>query len=138
MLAHELGHHSRNHLPEGIAWYALFALPGAWLIAVATRRRGGMANPEAVPLSLLVLVVLNLISPPVYNVISRRLEEEADWMALETTRDPDSAAGLFRQLHGRVAERSRPADVVVRALRQPPDRRAADRAGRSLATARSR
>ena len=28
VLAHELGHHSRNHIPEGIAWYALFALPG--------------------------------------------------------------------------------------------------------------
>ena len=96
VLAHELAHHSRNHLPKGIAWYALFAFPGAWLIAVATRRRGGMANPAAVPLSLLVLVVLNLISAPVYNVISRRLEAEADWVALETTRDPDSAQALFR------------------------------------------
>ena len=96
VLAHELGHHSRNHIPEGLAWYALFALPGAWLIAVATRRRGGMANPEAVPLSLLVIVVLNLISLPVYNAISRHMEAEADWVALGTTRDPDSAAGLFR------------------------------------------
>ena len=46
--------------PRASRWYALFALPGAWLIAVATRRRGGMANPAAVPLSLLVLVVLDL------------------------------------------------------------------------------
>jgi len=96
VLAHELAHHSRNHIPEGIGWYALFALPGAWLIAVATRRRGGMADPAAVPLSLLVIVVLNLVSTPVYNAISRHLEQEADWVALETTRDPDSAAGLFR------------------------------------------
>jgi STE24 endopeptidase len=96
VLAHELGHHSRNHIPEGLAWYALFALPGAWLIAVATRRRGGMANPAAVPLSLLVIVLLNLVSLPVYNAISRHMEQEADWVALETTRDPDSAAGLFR------------------------------------------
>jgi STE24 endopeptidase len=96
VLAHELGHHSRNHIPEGLAWYALFAFPGAWVIALATRRRGGMATPEAVPLSLLVLVVLNLLSTPVYNLISRRMEAEADWMALETTRDPDSAKALFR------------------------------------------
>jgi STE24 endopeptidase len=96
VLAHEIGHHSRNHIPKGIAWYALFALPGAWLIAVATRRRGGMANPAAVPVSLLVLVALDLAAGPIYNVISRRLETEADWMALETTRDPDSAVGLFR------------------------------------------
>jgi STE24 endopeptidase len=96
VLAHELGHHSRNHIPEGLAWYALFAVPGAWLIALATRRRGGMANPAAVPLSLLVLVVLNLVSTPVYNLISRHMEAEADWVALETTRDPDSAKALFR------------------------------------------
>ena len=96
VLAHELGHHSRDHIPEGLAWYALFALPGAWLIARATRRRGGMANPAAVPLALLVIVVLDLVSLPVYNAISRHMEAEADWVALETTHDPDSAAGLFR------------------------------------------
>ena len=55
-----------------------------------------MANPAAVPLSLLVIVVLDLVSLPVYNAISRHMEAEADWVALETTRDPDSAAGLFR------------------------------------------
>jgi STE24 endopeptidase len=97
VLAHELGHHSSGHLIEGIEWYALFALPGAWLIAVATRRRGGMRNPAAVPLSLLVIVVLNLLSLPVYNVISRHLEAEADWKALETTLDPTAAESLFKQ-----------------------------------------
>ena len=96
VLAHELAHHSGDHIRESIGWSALFAFPGAWLIAVATRRRGGMATAEAVPLSLLVLVVLNLAAVPIYNVISRQLEREADWVALETTRDPASAAGLFR------------------------------------------
>ncbi len=95
VLAHELGHHSGGHLLEGLAWYALFALPGTWLIAVATRRRGGMARPAAVPLSLLVVVVLELVSTPVYNLVSRHMEEEADWVALETTRDPEAAKGLF-------------------------------------------
>ncbi|HUQ23760.1 MAG TPA: M48 family metalloprotease [Gaiellaceae bacterium] len=95
VLAHELGHLSRHHIQEGIGWYALFAWPGAWVIALATRRRGGMANPAAVPLSLLVVVGLNLLSLPVYNAISRHMEQEADWVALETTRDPDAAAGLF-------------------------------------------
>ncbi len=105
VLAHELGHHSSGHLIEGIGWYALFALPGAWLIAVATRRRGGMANPAAVPLSLLVIVVLNLLSLPVYNVISRHMEQEADWKALETTRDPDVGGAPLQELHDPVAER---------------------------------
>jgi STE24 endopeptidase len=97
VLAHELAHHSRNHLPEGIGWYALFALPGTWLIALATRRRGGMASPAAVPLSLLVIVVLDLVSLPAYNAISRHMEQEADWVALETTHDPGAAKELFRK-----------------------------------------
>jgi STE24 endopeptidase len=94
--AHEFGHHSQNHLPKAIAWYALFAVPGAWAIARITRRRGGMGRPEAVPLSLLVLAVLTLASQPLQNVISRHMEAEADWEALETTRDPGAMAGLFQ------------------------------------------
>ena len=95
--AHEFGHHSQHHLPKAIAWYALFAVPGAWAIARITRRRGGMQRPEAVPLSLLVLAVLTLVAQPLQNVISRHMEAEADWEALETTRDPDAMAGLFKR-----------------------------------------
>mgnify|MGYP003888687433 CR=1 FL=1 len=29
VLAHELAHHSQRHLPEGLGWFALFAVPGA-------------------------------------------------------------------------------------------------------------
>ncbi|MGI9111806.1 MAG: M48 family metalloprotease [Gaiellaceae bacterium] len=97
VLAHELGHHSGNHILESLAWYALFALPGAWLIALATRSRGGMRQPAAVPVSLLVLTVLQLGSLPLQNAISRHMEEEADWVALETTRDADQARGLFEK-----------------------------------------
>ncbi len=96
VLAHEIAHHSSGHLVEGVAWYALFALPGAWLIAMVTRRRGGMGDPAAVPLSLLVIVGLNLLSLPVYNVISRHMEREADWKALESTHDPEAAEQLFK------------------------------------------
>ena len=59
VLAHELGHLARHHIWKDVGWYALFAFPGAWAIARATRRRGGMGRPAAVPLALLVLVVLN-------------------------------------------------------------------------------
>ncbi len=61
VLAHELGHHSQTHLPEGIGWFALFAVPGAWILMRATRRRGGMGSPGAVPLALLVVVVFQLL-----------------------------------------------------------------------------
>ena len=96
VLAHELGHHAREHIWKGVAWYALFAFPGAFAIASATRRRGGMREPEAVPLALLVLVTLSFLALPLQSVIVRHMEAEADWVALETTRDPGAARGLFR------------------------------------------
>ena len=98
VIAHEYGHQARNHLLKAIGWYALFAFPGTYLIALAARRRGGMREPAAMPLALLVLVVLNLVALPFQNAISRHLESEADWMALQTTRDPAAMESLFRRL----------------------------------------
>jgi STE24 endopeptidase len=97
VIAHELGHLAHNHIWKDVGWYALFAFPGTFLIAWATRRRGGMAQPAAVPLSLLVLVVLNLLALPLQNAISRHMEAEADWSALQATRDPAGATALFRR-----------------------------------------
>jgi STE24 endopeptidase len=96
VVAHELGHHARKHLYKGIGWYALFAIPGAFIISRMTRRRGGMRNPEAVPLGLLVLVVLGIVSLPIQNVITRHMETEADWVALTLTQDPADAETLFK------------------------------------------
>ena len=97
VLAHELGHHSSDHLLEAIAWFGLFALPGALALMLATRGRGGMGQPAAVPLALLVTAVVQLALAPAQNLVSRRSEGEADWKALQTTRDPASARGLFRE-----------------------------------------
>jgi STE24 endopeptidase len=56
-----------------------------------------MAEPAAVPLGLFVLVVLQLLALPLQAAISRHIEAEADWVALQTTRDPTAATGLFRR-----------------------------------------
>jgi STE24 endopeptidase len=98
VLAHEIGHLSRNHIWKSVAWYALFALPGAYLIARATRRRGGVYTPAAIPLALFVLVVLQLLALPLQYAITRHLEAEADWVALETAREPEAAKRLFVRL----------------------------------------
>ena len=95
VLAHELAHHSQTHLLEGIGWFALFAVPGAWILMRTTRRRGGMGVPEAIPLALLVVVVFQLATTPLANAISRRMEAEADWKALQVTKDPPSLEGLM-------------------------------------------
>jgi STE24 endopeptidase len=97
VIAHELGHLAHNHIWRNVGWYALFAFPGAFLLAAGTRRRGGMREPVAVPLSLFLLVVLNLAAQPLQNVVTRHMEAEADWSALRATRDPKAATGLFEQ-----------------------------------------
>jgi STE24 endopeptidase len=95
VVAHELAHHKHNDLWKGVGWYALFAFPIAYLIARLTRRRGGMAVPLAVPLFLFAWVGLSTLTLPIDNAFSRRLEAEADWTALQTTRDPQAAKALF-------------------------------------------
>ena len=109
MLAHELAHHSQRHLPEGLGWFALFAIPGAWILMRTTRGRGGMGAPAAVPLALLVVAVFQLATAPLANHISRRMEAEADWKALQVTRDPAALEGLMLGLLEDLARRSRPA-----------------------------
>jgi len=98
VVAHEYGHQARNHLLKGIAWYALFTVPLAYLIAVAARRRGGMRQAAAIPLVLLVYVVFGLLATPFRAAISRHMEAEADWMALQTTRDAGATETLWRRI----------------------------------------
>jgi STE24 endopeptidase len=96
VLAHELAHHSRDHISKGLAWNALLLLPLLGAVAWVTRRRGGLYQPASVPLALLALVAGGLLLAPLANAVSRELEAEADWVALETTRDPAAARALFR------------------------------------------
>ena len=96
VLAHELGHLAHNHIWKSIGWYALFAVPLALLLMLATRRRGGMGVAEAVPLAIFVYVVLQLAVLPLQNVVTRHLEAEADWSALRATHDPTAGRQLFR------------------------------------------
>lgn len=98
VLAHELGHLAHDDVLKGVGWMALFLIPATALIALLTRRRGGLARPEAVPLALLVLVALQLLATPLVNAISRRTEAAADWAALEATRDPAADRALLRDL----------------------------------------
>jgi Zn-dependent protease with chaperone function len=92
---HELAHHRRHHLWKGAAWFALFALPCAFVLAAAGERRGGLARPEAVPAVLLAAFCIQLVSIPIGGAIARRYEVEADWAALRATHDPAGARALF-------------------------------------------
>jgi STE24 endopeptidase len=98
LAAHELAHVARSHLWKGLAWFALLAVPGLALVAAVTERRGGLRDPALVPLGLLAALLVFLATLPIQNAVSRRYEAEADWLALEATRDPDASIGLDTKL----------------------------------------
>ena len=93
--AHELAHVERRHLWKGLAWFALLAVPGVFLLARLTDRLGGL-GPRLVPLGLAFAFAWILVTQPLANAVARRYEAEADWLALQATRDPKSGVGLDR------------------------------------------
>ena len=97
VIAHELGHVRSRHIMKAIGWSALIVLPTLWLLALATRRRGGVGDPANLPYVFLVLTVLALLTAPIENAVSRRYEAEADWRALNATRDPPRTRQLFQE-----------------------------------------
>lgn len=98
VIGHEVGHLAHDDPLKRVGWMALFLIPVLGLIALFTYRRGGMAQPEAVPIALLVLAVAQLLAAPALNVVTRRQEAAADWASLEATHDPAAARGTFRKL----------------------------------------
>jgi STE24 endopeptidase len=98
VLAHEFAHHSRDHIWKGFLWYGLFAIPIAFGVTEVAKRRGGLQEARAIPLALLAVVLLQTAALPAENAVTRRLESEADWVALETDRNPQAARELFRRL----------------------------------------
>ena len=132
VLAHELAHHSSEHLPEAVAWFGLFALPGGLLIMLATRRRGGMGEAAAVPLALLVAAVFQLAVAPAQNVVSRRVGGRGGLEGAADDPRPGVGAGPLPRVRRDVARRPEPADLGLRPPADAPDARAAGRDGRGL------
>jgi Zn-dependent protease with chaperone function len=98
VLAHEVGHVAHDDPLKRLGWLTLFLLPTWGLTALLTRRRGGIANPEAIPLALLILVSIQFLATPILNVAYRREEAAADWAALQATREPATGKAVMRKL----------------------------------------
>ncbi len=96
VVAHELGHWQHADIWKGIGLSLLGLAVSFWCAArvLAWAGRGarfhltGPADLAAIPLFLLVLFVLNLVSLPLQNAISRGFERAADRTSLELTHDP--------------------------------------------------
>jgi STE24 endopeptidase len=104
VLAHELGHHARSHIAKGLVVQTVLILTGLWAANRALGAGGsllglrGLADPAGVPFLLLVLSALGFLVTPLVAAWSRRLEREADRVALEVTRDPDAFVAAMERL----------------------------------------
>jgi len=95
VVAHELGHAHHDDVLTGSLLGAAGALVGVGLLGLLV---GGVADPRRAPRILALVALATLLSSPIQNGISRRIETRADVAALETTRDPAAFVELQKQL----------------------------------------
>ena len=104
VLAHELAHHARGHLPKGLGvqvvlLVAVFALAHGGLTAgIAPLGLRDAADPAGLPWLVLLLSSLGVLVAPLGAAWSRRLEREADAAALEVTRAPGAFVAAMERL----------------------------------------
>ena len=101
VVAHELGHQKHDDLLRGLAWLAIVAPAGTFLVqAVAERMgpRGRLGTPGALPAIALAISVVSLGLGSASNVLSRKVEASADTFALRLTRDPEDFIGFQRRI----------------------------------------
>jgi len=104
--AHELGHAKRQDVVTGTALGALGTIVSvavlAWALAREPLREAadvtGAQDPRAIALVLAVATVLGMLSGPLLNAYSRRIERRADQFGLDLTRDPAAVIATWRRL----------------------------------------
>ena len=104
VLAHELGHHVHADIWRGLAVQTAVTLAIFWVadhaLRAATAALGldGPAAIAALPLFGLIVMGASLVTVPLVNGWSRRVEGQADAFALETTRDPRAFIAAMERL----------------------------------------
>ena len=107
VVAHELGHQKHNDLIRGLAWLALVAPAGTFLVqrlAEAFARREGFGDPTIKPGPVVLPAIALAIGLVTFgmgaasNVLSRQVEGRADAYSLSLTRDPAAFTQLERRL----------------------------------------
>lgn len=132
VVAHELGHRRDRHVAKltllGMAGAAL-AVAVLWAV-LGTR----VAQPQALPKALLLLLALELVLLPAGAAISRRFERAADRASLDLTEEPDAFARAHTELARRNLSELEPprlAYLLLFSHPTPPERLAAGEAWRA-------
>ncbi len=107
VLAHEIGHHRRKHIPQRLVWAAVTSLIAFGLIGYLAKG-GALGVTFGFPSGTSVaptLLLFALISPavlfwttPLGNLWSRKHEYEADAYARDAVGDPGPLIGALRKL----------------------------------------
>ena len=106
VLAHEIGHYRRGHVPKRLALAAASVLAGFGIIAWLASQpwfNGAFGFPSGAmaPSFLLFGLLSGLVTfwfTPLGNLLSRRQEYEADAFARDAMGGPDPLVGALRQL----------------------------------------
>jgi STE24 endopeptidase len=106
VVAHELGHRRERHVEWGTAIGAAATAVGIvllWLLlrsddVLRASRVTAAGDPRIVPFLIFTVAVLNLITLPPSNWLSRRFERAADSFALKLTGDEDAYVRTERGL----------------------------------------
>ena len=107
VLAHEIGHYQKKHIPKMLAFSAAGSLAGFYLISVLTRqewfyRAFGFAPGNVAPALLLFGLLAGTVTfwfSPLIHWWSRRYEYQADAFAAQVMREAQSLIGALRKLN---------------------------------------
>ena len=101
VVAHELGHQKHDDLLRGLAWLAIVAPAGTFLVQALSERfyrRRPLGTPAALPAIALSIALAGLVFGWASNALSRRVEASADSFSLELTGDAKDFIGFQRRL----------------------------------------
>ena len=107
VLAHEIGHYKRKHIPKMLAGSAIGLLLAFFLIAQLAGqpwfyRAFGFEPGSIVPALLLFSLLSGVITfwfSPLFHLVSRKFEYEADHYAARTMQEIESLLGALRKLN---------------------------------------
>src|SRR5579859_7727948 len=146
VLAHELGHQVHGDIPRLIAVQTVVTLGGLFAvnlllhtIVARVTAYHGLSDAATMPLVGAALSAFALVTLPLSNGFSRRVEHQADVYALETTRKPGAFISAMTRLANQNLTELEPAWFVEFLLYNHPSiarrlalgRRYAERAGQT-------
>jgi STE24 endopeptidase len=107
VMAHEIGHYKKGHIPKGIALSLGVSLLGFYVIALLAAvpwflRAFGFVPGDLAPALLLMALLSGVVTfwlSPVFHLLSRRHEFEADAFAADLIQECQPLIGALRKLN---------------------------------------